>query len=73
MIAPVEVTSSDIIALQALSRQTFFETFTRKNTPANMQEYRTRTNGITGRRWNKDRTDLRAERIPWAEGRSVNG
>lgn len=39
MVELVKVTSSDIIALQALSRQTFFETFAAENTPANMQSF----------------------------------
>ncbi|GAA3940706.1 GNAT family N-acetyltransferase [Chitinophaga oryziterrae] len=39
MIELIKVTSSDIIALQTLSRQTFFETFAAENTPANMQAF----------------------------------
>jgi hypothetical protein len=39
MVELVKVTSSDIIALQALSRQTFYETFAEENTPANMQSF----------------------------------
>jgi ribosomal protein S18 acetylase RimI-like enzyme len=39
MVELVKITSSDIPALQAISKQTFFETFAWGNTAANMQHF----------------------------------